>query len=127
MQRKRNVMVCVTQQKTCERLILSGHNLIKNEKDNLYVIHVVYEKDKFLDKSSDGEALEYLFSVSKEAGAELTVIRAKDIIKAAVDFAASKKATDIVMGISPDGEGIENHPIALKLKKSLPNVDFLII
>lgn len=127
MQRKQNIMVCVTQQKTCERLILSGHKLIKNENDKLYVIHVVNEKDKFLNNSSDGEALEYLFRVSKEAGAELTVIRSKDVIKAISDFATKREVTDIVMGVSPDSEEFEEHPIAFKLKKMLPNLEFVII
>ncbi|WDV44647.1 universal stress protein UspA [Clostridiaceae bacterium M8S5] len=127
MQRIQNVMVCVTQQKTCERLILSGHKLIKNEKDKLYIIHVVNEKDKFLDNSSDGEALEYLFRVSKDAGAELTVIRSKDVIKAMSDFAIKKEITDIVMGISPDTEDLQEHPIAFKLKKILPSLEFIII
>ncbi len=64
--KNRNVMVCVTQQKTCERLILSGYEMLKNDNDKLFVIHVVNEKDNFLDNNSDGEALEYLFNVSKK-------------------------------------------------------------
>ncbi len=44
---KSKVMVCVTQQKTCERLILEGHKLIKSEEDKLYVIHVVSERENF--------------------------------------------------------------------------------
>ncbi len=58
---KTNIMVCVTQQKTCERLILSGYKLAEATKGKLYVIHVVNEKDKFLNNVNDGEALEYLF------------------------------------------------------------------
>ena len=44
---QKNIMVCVTQQKTCERLIHTGYNMT-NENDNLYIIHVVNENDKFL-------------------------------------------------------------------------------
>lgn len=62
------VMVCVTQQKTCERLILEGYKLINSNDDKLYVIHVVNEREKFLENDDDGEALEYLFNVSKKAG-----------------------------------------------------------
>lgn len=76
---RKNIMVCVTQQKTCERLILKGNELIESEEDKLFVIHVVNEKEKFLDSYSDGEALEYLFQVSKESGADLTVLRSKNI------------------------------------------------
>ena len=68
-------MVCVTQQKTCERLILSGYRLLEAKDGKLYVIHVVNEKEKFLESVNDGEALEYLFGVSKKVGADLTVLR----------------------------------------------------
>ncbi|HHV59861.1 MAG TPA: universal stress protein UspA, partial [Clostridiaceae bacterium] len=35
----RNVMACVTQQKTCERLIRKAAEINKKEKGSLYVIH----------------------------------------------------------------------------------------
>lgn len=123
----KNIMVCVTQQRTCERLILNGYNNLKSPKDKLYVIHVVSENDKFLNKSNDGEALEYLFQVSKKSGADLTVIRAKEVIKAIGNFAKNKKITNIVMGASPNGEDLESHNLAVKLKKILNNVEFIIV
>lgn len=123
----RNIMVCVTQQKTCERLIMYGYNLQKWEDDKLYIIHVVNEKDKFLNNSDDGEALEYLFNVSKRVGADLTVLRSKDVTKAMADFANKNEITHILMGASPDGNDIENHKLALKLKKMLPFVEFIIV
>lgn len=123
----KNVVVCVTQQKTCERLIQNGHKTLNSDKDNLFVIHVVNQTDKFLNNSSDGEALEYLFTVSKKVGADLTVLRSKDIIKAIEDFAEKHSITHIVMGSSPNGKGLENHNFALKLKKRLPLIEFNII
>ena len=126
MEDKKNIMVCVTQQKTCERLIKGGHNEM-GEGDNLFVINVVSENDNFLYNSNDGEALEYLFEVSKKAGAELTVIRAKDVIKAISDFAIKNDITHIIMGLSPNCEDIENNNIQLILKKMLPNSKFIII
>jgi len=123
----KKVMVCVTQQKTCERLIENGYKEIDNDQHELYVIHVVNEKDTFLYENNDGDALEYLFRVSKKVGADLTVIRSKDVIKAMVDFAKDKGITNIIMGSSPEGQDIQNHSIALKLKKHLPGRQFLII
>ncbi|MBS4537143.1 universal stress protein UspA [Clostridium sp. D2Q-11] len=123
----KKVMVCVTQQKTCERLIENGYKEIDNDQQELYVIHVVNEKDTFLYENNDGDALEYLFRVSKKVGADLTVIRSKDVIKAMVDFAKDKGITNIIMGSSPEGQDIQNHSIALKLKKHLPGRQFLII
>lgn len=126
MKDKKNIMVCVTQQKTCERLIMGGHNEM-GEGDSLFVIHVVNEKDNFLHNSNDGEALEYLFEASKKVGADLTVIRSKDIIKAISDFATKNNITHIIMGASPSGEDIENNSITLLLKTMLPKAKFIII
>lgn len=125
MHKAKNIMVCVTQQKTCERLIMTGYTMLK-ENDNLYIIHVVNEKDKFLNNTSDGEALEYLFEVSKKVGADLTVIRSKDVIKAIGDFAINKNITDIVLGASPDSNNFENNAIAKKINKLVADVDFVI-
>ena len=125
--KNRNVMVCVTQQKTCERLIVSGYSMLNKNIDKLFVIHVVNEKDNFLNNDSDGEALEYLFNVSKKVGADLTVLRSKDVINAMEEFAKKNDITHILMGASPDADGIENQNITLKLKKALPNIEFIIL
>lgn len=124
---EKKIMVCVTQQKTCERLILKGHELVRSENDKLYVVHVVNEKEKFLNNFSDGEALEYLFQVSKESGADLTVLRSKNILKTLIDFANTNKVTHIVMGNSPASEGLNNVNISLKLQNELPNIEFIIL
>ncbi|NLW41425.1 MAG: universal stress protein [Tissierellia bacterium] len=122
---KSKVMVCVTQQKTCERLILEGHKLIKSEEDKLYVIHVVNERENFLEYANDGEALEYLFNVSKKVGADLTVLRSKDVLKAIIDFAKSNHITHIVMG-TPQNKGLgEKVGIGLQLQNNLPDVKFI--
>ena len=122
-----NVMVCVTQQKTCERLILNGHKLIKTKDDNLYVIHVVNEKGMFLEHDNDGEALEYLFDVSKKAGANLTVLRSKDIMKTMVEFAEKAHITHIVIGATPENGAIQDQDFGLNLKKALPKIEFTIL
>lgn len=125
--KNKNIMVCVTQQKTCERLILSGYEMLKTENDKLFVIHVVNEKDNFLDNNSDGEALEYLFNVSKKVGANLTVLRSKDVVKAIEDFAVKNKITHILMGASPDVDGGGSQNLTFKLNKMLPEVEFVIL
>jgi len=106
---------------------MNGYRESNEGQDNLYVIHVVNEKDKFLNNTSDGEALEYLFGVTKKVGADLTVLRSKDIIKAIADFATKNNITQLIMGASPNGEDIESHSIAIKLKQMLPIVEFIII
>lgn len=124
--KEKNVMVCVTQQKTCERLIMSGYTK-KGKDGQLHVINVVNENQNFLDKVDEADALEYLFQVSKRAGADLMVIRAEDVIKAMADFAKGEKVTHIVLGASPQSGDEETHPIAKKLKKYLKDVEYIIV
>ncbi len=119
------VMVCVTQQKTCERLILEGYKLVKTKDDKLYVIHVVSQGEKFLEYIDDGEALEYLFNVSKKAGADLTVLRSKNILKAMIDFAKENHITHIVMGTPPATKKVNDISIGLQLQDALPDVQFI--
>ena len=111
--------------RTCERLILNGYNLLEADEDSLYVVHVVNEKGKILDNSNYGEALEYLFRVSKEAGADLTVLRSKDVMKTIRDFAREKGITHIVMGTTPGIENNQDMSFGFRLKKSLPDIEVM--
>ena len=120
-----NVMVCVTQQKTCERLITNGYNLVQAQKGNLFIVHVVNEKGKFLNHGDDGEALEYLFDVSKKSGANLTVLRSKDVAKTIIDFARENDITHIIMGTAPRGEKKRNINFGFKLQRELPSVELI--
>jgi K+-sensing histidine kinase KdpD len=117
----------VTQQKTCERLILNGYRLVEAKKGKLYVIHVVNEKEKFLENIDDGEALEYLFDVSKKVGADLTVLRSKDIMKTIVDFAVDNNITHIIMGTPPNNGNDESSNLGLKLQNALPKIEFILL
>lgn len=119
------VMVCVTQQKTCERLILNGYNLIENQEGKLYIVHVVNEKGNFLNSNNDGEALEYLFDVSKKAGANLTVLRSKDVMQTIIDFAKENDITHMVMGVTPNNDKKGNKGFGFHLQKALPNVELI--
>lgn len=120
----KNVLVCVTQQKTCERLIEHGAELSREEGSSLYVIHVVNENDKLLYNLSDGDALEYLFEITKEIGANLVVKRSKDVVKAIVDFAVENDITHIVLGSSKTQDAANSFTI--KLKKKLPDRVFIL-
>ncbi|HCX62039.1 universal stress protein [Sedimentibacter hydroxybenzoicus DSM 7310] len=120
----KNVLVCVTQQKTCEKLIEQGVKLTQEKDDNLYVIHVVNENDKFLNNFSDGEALEYLFMITKNVGAELVVKRSKDVIKSIVEYAEEMEITHVVLGSSRAKDPSNN--FVTKLRKGLPDREFVL-
>lgn len=120
-----NIMVCVTQQKTCERLIKNGAEIRKKLSGDLYVIHVAKEGVNFLGNKQESEALEYLFEKSKEVGADLTVLRADNVIDTIAEFAHNKKIGHIVLGESPIGSSEEG--VIAEIKNRLPNSHIHII
>jgi len=94
------IMVCVTQQKLCKRLIHRAHTLKRHEEDELFVIHVVKENWKYFGQLKEADALEYLFESAKEYGATLNVFKAKDIEGTLATFAEKESVDVIVMGES---------------------------
>lgn len=106
MDRYNNVLACVTQQKSCERLIHKAATL-KSENGSLYVIHVSKHKWNFFDNTKDGEAMEYLFSVSKSYGADLTVLNSNRVIQTIAQFAQHYQIDLIVIGETPEGKSNE--------------------
>lgn len=97
-----SILVCVTQQKACERLIRAAAELKKDDGD-LYVIHVTKDNWNFIDNAKDGEALEYLFTLSKSYGAELTILNSDKIPETIAQYAQHYRIELIVIGEGPDG------------------------
>ncbi len=126
MKRNKRIMVCVTQQKSCERLIDFGVRLVTSDADELHVIHIVKENWKYFGQLEEKDALDYLFEVSKVKNAMLTVVKAKDIEKALSDFAEKNKITDVIMGESFEGSEQQNMINRLHEKMHTP-VKFLIV
>ncbi len=96
-----SVLVCVTQQRSCERLIHAAAQL-KSENGMLYVLHVTKEDWNFVDNARDGEALEYLFSLSKSYGADLTLLHSNRITETIAQFAQHYGVDVILVGEGPD-------------------------
>jgi K+-sensing histidine kinase KdpD len=101
-------MVCVTQQKTCDRLIQYGHEFLQDEKGELFIIHVAHYQFKFLGNSQEGEALEYLYEKALEYGAQLTVVRSNHVLDTLVDLVQKYKITHIILGESGESMGSKN-------------------
>ena len=104
----KNVMVCVTQQKTCDRLIQYGHDFLGSQKGELFIIHVAHYQIKFLGNSKEGEALEYLYEKALEYGANLTVVRSNDVLDTLSDLVAKNKITHVIVGESGEAQGKSN-------------------
>ncbi|MDF2988308.1 MAG: UspA domain protein [Eubacterium sp.] len=119
-----NILVCVTQQKTCERLINKALEFSKVG-DSVYIIHVAKNSWSFLDNEKEGEALEYLFGIAKSVGANLTVLRSDDIVETIVEYARENKIDLLVMGDSK-GDHSENY-FYKSLKANLDSVEIHVV
>jgi len=97
----KNVMVCVTRQKMCERLINFGEKL--TEGGNLYILHVVKNGSNFLGKEEEYEALEYLHDVATESGASLMIMKSDHIKETIAEMVDANEVTDVVVGASQPG------------------------
>nr|WP_122012201.1 universal stress protein UspA [Maliibacterium massiliense] len=120
MKKKPSVMVCVTSQKTCERLIKAGARTAKALKAPLHVVHVAQSGHRFLDDEHEGEALEYLFHISKQYEADMAVLRSDDVAESLVQYALYNKAREVIFGQSPEPLGPGN--IIVQVKDRLQGV-----
>ena len=119
------VLVCVTGQKSCERLIVAGAKISKAENDTpLTVLHVARVGGNVMGFVNEPEALEYLLRVSIEHGADLTVRKADDVKKAIEEEARRLHADVIVAGRAVNYSGWD---LLDELKLRLPGVRFEII
>ena len=100
----KNVMVCVTQQRHCDRLIQYGHTFLGGHKGELYIIHVAHYQINFLGSSKEGEALEYLYEKALEYGANLTVVRSNNVLETLADLVNKNKITHVIVGESGESE-----------------------
>ncbi len=119
------IMVCVTKQITCDRLITFG-NGIRQDGDTLNIIHVSKTDYNFLGDEQEGRALNYLYEKSREVGAELTVIRANDVIDTLSQIVTDKDITKVIIGEGPMEKGTES--FIDKLKASIDtDVDLCVV
>lgn len=115
------VLVCVTVQRTCERLIRAGAELAAERACQLSVVHVARTGQHFLDSDDEASALEYLFQVSRENGADMTLLHSDDVCKAIIAAAKKCNAGVIVLGAPPKRErGLQ---LPARLSRLLPEVE----
>lgn len=125
MKNVQRIMVCVTRQKTCRRLIEIGKQFLSDTNSELLVVHVTKMGTNFLGNPHEGEALEYLFQISKDAGADMSVLRSDHVVGSLVQFAKSNDVTLIVVGESP--QSYQDNNIIRQLELQLPDVEIKII
>ena len=90
------------------------------------IIHVAKEGLNFLDNPHEGEALQYLFEISKSVGADLSVLKSDNVVKCIADFAKEKNIDCIILGESP--ADADNSRFYTKLRNVLdPRINIKVI
>ena len=82
--KKASILVCVTGQRHCDRLIVAGKKLAEKENVPLQVLCIQPMNDGYCSKSDE---MEYLYQVTKDAGAEMTIFFQDDAPVIAAGFA----------------------------------------
>lgn len=119
-----SVLVCVTGQRSCERLIVTGASIAAREGQPLSVLHVVRSGGNVLGFVNEPQALEYLLRTSIDHGADMTVRRADDVVNAIEAEARRLDARVIVAGRAANYGGWD---LLDELKLRLPEVRFEIL
>lgn len=126
MEKSGNILVCVTRQRNCDRLIKYGASF-QNEENTLYILHMVNKNEKFLHASDEGMALEYLFDIAKVNGAELSLLKTESLEKSLEQFIEEHNIQKVIFGKSNNGsEEKESHRFA-KILTENKSIEILII
>ena len=121
-------MVCVTSQRSCDRLIARGIERAGAGQAPafLHVVHCVETGRNFMNTPYEADAIEYLFTAAQLAGADLSLVRADDVDDALVEYAEQHGVQIIILGAGAPG-GANREPINLRLQRRLPGVEFDVV
>ncbi len=125
----KKVMVCVTQQKNCDRLIKYGSGLLEDSEENgeLLIVHIAHYDFKFLGKSSEGDALEYLYQKALEHDANLTVVRSNNVVQTLIDTAEKNEVTTVVIGETKNYKNSANMVDVVKDKLRSKDIELIVV
>jgi len=115
-ERKPSVLVCVTGQYDCDRLIEAGFELAVEKGWELHVLSV---RPPVSDLGSASDEIEHLYRTAKDLGADMTLTFAVSAPHSAADFARRTNARLVVTGMPdsrPNGFVLTLHEIMPKLR-----------
>ena len=121
-------MVCVTSQRSCDKLIARGIERAGagDPPAFLHVVHCVETGRNFMNTPYEADAIEYLFTAAQLAGAELSLVRADNVDDALVNYVENHGIQLIILGAGAAG-GANREPINLRLQRRLPGVEFDVV
>ncbi|MEG0048191.1 MAG: hypothetical protein RR653_00540 [Clostridia bacterium] len=117
------ILVLVTLQRACARLIRKGADMAMSKGCPLLVLHIASKVQKSAGEPGiDAQTLDYLYALSSEAGAEMCVLTSDVPVTAIANYAQENGVKQVVLG---DGERACG--IAETLSRLLPGVQVLIV
>ena len=116
------VMVLVSMQKMCARLIRAGADMAMKQGCPLKIVHVSVNNEQDGQLKMNAQVLNYLYALANEAGAEMCVLTGEVMITAMVDYAMENGVKQVIMGHGENADGI-----AKTLAEFLPGVRVLIL
>lgn len=119
--RKQSVIACVTGQFSCERVIKAAKAICDNTQAELTVVSVMnFSNTNRYEEQA--EALEYLHSVCRAIGAEMTILYSENPVSAVAEYIKYKQAPRIIAGQPGKEEGF-----LTSLAVVFPDIDITII
>lgn len=93
------IMVCVTPQKSCERLIKRGAARAR-EIDGQFVVIYVNKKQALNRELKEHKILLELFELAKNLGGTVSILSGEEVYDTLADFSKNNKITHIIVGKS---------------------------
>ncbi|MFT9496581.1 hypothetical protein [Anaerosolibacter sp.] len=121
MRKDKSVLVCVTNQKRCERLIKAGYLLAKALDSKLKVLSVQSSSQA---KNLQDTPLEYLFNVCKSLGAEMQVYWGENVNAVAMNYIRSNRVEQLVFGVPSK---MNQGNFVYDVHQSFPNIPISIV
>ena len=115
--RTEKTVVCVTDQYRCDRIIRAGRLVADMSGAELTVINVV-------DPNCPGDPapMEYLFSVSRENGAEMVLLYSDDVAKAITKYIKANKVNALLTGIPSKDDSVTG-----RIWSKFTHIDFFVV
>ncbi len=118
-------MVCVTLQNTCYNLIKQASQ-IKKDGDKLFVLHVAKNGQSFMGAADEASTLEFLYNVSHEANADMTVLHSDNVVNTIYQFIKDNNIHTVILG-TPNTNSKDNGLIASLNSKLDDTVNLVLI
>ncbi len=97
----RKTLVCVTNQFECQRIIRAGRAIADLTKTHLTVLSVSSPE-----YTQNPQALQYLFDVSKENDAMMTVTYSENPTKTIINFIKENKVVNVLTGMPSSDDSV---------------------